>query len=287
MNQLYTERNLSKFYQAVIAKQSSFLIKVSTDVLTMGTDYINRLKLDDIVNQTARLHENGKKVAIVSSGARQAGQREMQQSYDLSKSVGLGQALAGIGQPDLMGDYRDQFRKYNLQRGQILLEYDHFQSSDKIQKIKDGLEWYPKLNAIPIFNENDPVSTDEIEPELGSTTGRIGDNDVLSVMVAKTFGYNVIYMITGKDGFLENGSGNKFHVVDETNSLWDHVTDEKSSRTRGGMRSKLTAISDAMDHGIYVVLLSGKTDSVIDRTLGGEPLGTLFLPKNYKKESER
>ena len=286
----YTQKQQSEIYRTVIAKQHSFLVKVGTYVLTdPKTRQLDLLKIDDIVNDVAYLHNKGKEVVMVTSGAIGAGRAASNYDYSKGDSLAIRQALAAIGQPDLMGIYKAQFLKHGIKRGQIMLSYDDLKNSHKKTNLRNSVyELWHRFEAIPILNENDPIATEEIQVEgnkredaLDYDSGKrnFGDNDLLSAMAASALETKVLIMLSEKDGFLRNGNGSKFNVVDDISPLWEHVTDEKPEYTRGGMESKLKATKIALENGAYVLFLPGKQEMVLKRVTEGEPLGTLFLPQ--------
>lgn len=286
----YTQEQQSGLYRRVIANQPSFLVKVGTYVLTdPKTRQLDLLKIDDIVNDVAYLRNKGKDAVMVTSGAIGAGRAASNYDYSNGDSLAIRQAQAAIGQPDLMGIYKAQFLKHGITRGQIMLSYDDLKDSRKKANLRNCVyELWHRFDAIPILNENDPIATEEIQARgtkskdaLDYDSGRrnFGDNDLLAAMAASALESKVMIMLSEKDGFLRNGNGSKFNVVDDISYLWEHVTDEKSEDTRGGMKSKLRATEMALKNGIYVIFLNGKEERVVRRILEGEPLGTLFLPQ--------
>lgn len=286
----YGERQLSELYRGTIALQKSFLIKVSTFVLTdQETKQLDLLRIDDVVNDAAYLHHKGKNVILVTSGAIGAGRAASDYDYSNGDSLAIRQALAAMGQPDLMGHYKEQLAKHRIKRGQILLSYNDLEDLERKKNFRNSVhELWNRFRAIPILNENDPIATEEIKAagsdngdalKYGSGKRNFGDNDMLSAMAASALETEVMIMLSEKDGFLRNGNGSKFNVVDDISDLWKHVTDEKPEDTKGGMRSKLQATEMALKNGIYVIFLNGKEERVVRRILEGEPLGTLFLPQ--------
>ena len=294
----YNEGQQSELYSRIIALQKSFLIKVSTFVLTdQKTRQLNTLKIDDVVNDAANLHHRGRNVALVTSGAIGTGKAASNYDYSRGDSLAIRQALAAIGQPNLMHHYKVQLSKHGINGGQILLSYDDLENLERKENFRNSVhELWNRFRAIPILNENDPVATEEIKApgsdnedalKYGSGKRNFGDNDLLSAMAASALETDVMIMLSEKDGFLRNGNGSKFNVVDDISYLWEHVTDEKSEDTKGGMKSKLQATEMALKNGIYVIFLNGKEERVVRRILEGEPLGTLFLPQKtlYMKGS--
>ena len=279
MNQ-NTEAALSALYRTEIAAKASFLLKAGTKVLTKDDGSVDVLKLDDIANQAAWLHQLGKKAIIVTSGAVAAGKSELQLNGDIYDVVGR-QASAAVGQHLLMAHYNNQLSKHGLLAGQILLSYADLRDPEKIRSVCRTVGMHHQYNVIPILNENDPVSPEELLPD--SKQG-FGDNDTLAAMAAKAFGIEVMIFYTQENGFIDYGAGKKFNVVSDIPSIRKYLKDTRLEETRGGAKSKLDATESATSNGSYVIHAKGKESNIVGRIFQGEPLGTLFLPKNYKKQ---
>lgn len=283
----YTATDLSHLYASEIAQKQKLVIKVGTYVLTnRETGNINEPKIEEIVNQTAALYRQGKQIAIVTSGAVGVGKAEAGIGYDV-KDLALRQALAAIGQPKLMELYSAYFAKHGIKTGQFLASY--YDMDDPVHKanfVNTANELW-KLNGIPILNENDPFSTKELEltngnGKKGYGSVSFGDNDLLSVMAAEALESKVLFLFSKEKGLMDYANGSKINIVDNCEYAKQFVLEGSSKGGTGGMKSKLESIIRATDSGIFVVLLSGIEQNGIEKVLQGEPLGTLFLPKNFK-----
>ncbi len=283
----YTATNLSYLYASEIAQKQKLVIKVGTYVLTnQETGNINEPKIGEIVNQTAALYRKGRQIAIVTSGAVGVGKAEAGIGYDV-KDLALRQALAAIGQPKLMGLYSAYFARHGIKTGQFLASYyDMDDSAHKANFVNTANELW-KLNGIPILNENDPFSTKELELTNGNgkkVYGSVsfGDNDLLSVMAAEALESKVLFLLSKENGLMDYNNGSKINIVDNCEDAKQFISGGSSKGGTGGMKSKLESIIRATDSGIFVVLLSGLEQNGIEKVMQGEPLGTLFLPKNFK-----
>ena len=284
----YTAKDLSSLYASVIAQKQSYVVKVGTNVLTYPeTGRLNEPKIEEIVDQAAAIYHRGRQMAIVTSGAVGAGKAEAGIDYDV-KDLALRQALAAIGQPKLMELYSAYFARHGIKTGQFLASYyDMDDPAHKANFVITVNELRKKVNGIPILNENDPFSTKELELTNGNEkkaygSVSFGDNDLLSVMAAETLEAQVLFLLSQEPGLMDYGNGSKLDVVDNAEYARQFVLDDKSTGGTGGMRAKLSSIIRATDSNIFVVLLSGLDQNAISRVMQGEPLGTLFLPKNFK-----
>ena len=283
----YNAQQLSYLYASEIAQKQKLVVKVGTYVLTdPETGNINEPKIEEIVSQSASLYNQGAKIAIVTSGAVGVGKAEAGIGYDV-KDLALRQALAAIGQPKLMGLYSAYFEKHGIKAGQFLASYyDMDYPVHKANFVNTANELW-KLNGIPILNENDPFSTKELE-NISGNGGKIfgsvsfGDNDLLSVMAAETLEAQVLFLLSKENGLMNYANRSKIHIVDNCEYARQFVLDGSSNGGTGGMKSKLESIIRATESGIFVVLLSGMEQNGISRIMQGEPLGTLFFPKNFK-----
>ena len=280
--------DLSSLYASVIAQQQRLVVKVGTYVLTdQQTGRLNEAKIEEIVNQAAALYHQQRQIAIVTSGAVGVGKAEAGIDYD-AKDLPLRQALAAIGQPKLMELYSAYFARHGIKTGQFLASYDDLNDTGHKKNFMNTVKALYSLGGIPILNENDPFSTKELETTNGSgeIKGRgsitFGDNDLLSVMASQTLEAQVLFLLSEEKGLMDYASKSKLDVVEDIRYAKQFVLDSKSKGGTGGMKSKLESIAQATDSGIFVVLLSGLGQNGILRVMHGEPLGTLFLPKNFK-----
>lgn len=299
--------DLSSLYASVIAQQQRFVVKVGTDVLADKlTGKLSEPKIEEIVNQTAALYQNGRQVAIVTSGAVGTGKaltgiddsaRYLALLQSLAEAgitgkeaeLAIRQASAAIGQPKLIEIYNKYLAKYGL-GAQLLASYHDLSNSEHRKNFVSTVRVLYMLNAIPILNENDPFSTEELKTTNGNGDGSpvsisFGDNDLLSVMVAETLDSQVLFLLSelrDGSGLMDYDKRAKLDVIGDAQSAMQYVSDTKSQHGTGGMRSKLESIVRATDSGIFVVLLSGLEENGISRVMHGEPIGTLFLPKNFK-----
>ncbi len=257
------------------------VIKIGSSLFYKGGE-LNDSRLFDIVSQIASLVVNEKKeVIIVSSGAIALGM-EIMKLQMRPKELRVLQAAAAIGQNALMQKYSEEFSKYKNSKvncAQILLTWDDFDNRERYLNAKNTLLTLLKLGTVPIINENDTVSTEEI---------KFGDNDRLSALVASLICADLLIILSDVDGLLDKNK-HLVRVVDEINSQIKSLACPTDKRACvGGMITKLEAARIAIDSGIPCVIANGRKEGVIGLlALGSRSVGTLFMPKKGLDAKQR
>lgn len=256
------------------------VIKIGSSSLTHPeTGSLNLTKLEVLVREISDLRNMGKDVVMVSSGAIAVGRRAAGLGHRPSETKEK-QACAAIGQARLMMIYQKLFSEYNQLAAQILMTkrtvMDNLSRFNALNTFQELL----KLGAIPIVNENDTVSTYEMQ---------FGDNDTLSAIVAALIDADLLLLLSDIDGLFtddpnSNPDAKLIHVVEK---LDDHLLEMgKSTSTSdvgtGGMVSKLTAAKLASAAGTDMVIANGEDFRNIHRVIEGQDCGTLFL--SHKKD---
>jgi len=237
------------------------LLKVGSNTLTKETDAISRDKLADIAMQIADLRDEYDFV-IVSSGAIAAAKEFVKLQNDDS-DIQVKQALASIGQPYLMRLFQDVFAEYNLLTSQCLLSYADFENEKTQANISNTISVLLANNYIPIINENDTVSTEEI---------KFGDNDKLAALTAALLQVDLCVIATNTFGIytkasMEQGMPKTIKEVEDISDLIDEVSDSKSSHGTGGMQSKIVAVEITKKAGIESWIVNGLQDQFLKDTL--------------------
>jgi len=254
------------------------VVKIGTNTLTkkdtieIDTAYIRR-----IAGQIADLRKRNIQVVIVTSGAigMGAGQLEL---ADKVKDTKMRQACAAIGQPLLMAEYRKSFAHYGITVAQVLLTAEVLNNRKTYLNLRNSIETLLKLGAVPLLNENDSVSTDEI----GSA---FGDNDRLSALVASKIDANLLIMLSDIDALYDkdprkSADARPIHTVFEITDEILRIAGKKGSKYAvGGMKTKIEAAKIASNAGCRIVLANGRERKVISRIMAGEEIGTVFMPK--------
>lgn len=260
------------------------VVKIGTNVLTKK----NRIDSDYIMNiakQVSSLVKKGKKVILVSSGAIGFGSMQMGMKKK-SRDIKVNQALAAIGQRILMNEYAKAFSKYSIEVAQILLTYDVISERKTYLNLKNSVEELLKMNVVPIINENDVVSIDEIGT-------RFGDNDRLSALVASKIDANLLVLLSDIAGLYtdnpkKNKNAKKVEVVTKITSEIEKFAGKSGSLFAvGGMSAKINAAKIAIDAGCSMIITDGRVNNVISKIISGEEIGTLFLAKGKISSRKR
>ena len=239
---------------------------------------IDKNFISKIVKEISEVEKLGYKTVLVSSGAIAFGLNRLgykdkpQDKYTLM-------SISSIGQILLMDSYIEEFNKYNKLCAQILLTWEDFDNRKRFLNLKSTIEKLLNFGIIPIINENDAISFDEI---------RFGDNDRLSSLVANSISADILIILSDVEGLMDK-ENRLINIVSSIDSkILSLVREKKSSLTSGGMKTKLEAAKIAINSGITTVLASGYIENVILRILNNENIGTKFLAqKNIDKAKKR
>ncbi len=233
------------------------LLKIGSNTLTKETDTISKEKLADLAQQIAQLR-NEYDFVIVSSGAIAAA-KEFVNLQEASVDIQVKQALASIGQPYLMRMFQDVFATHNLLTAQCLLSYADFENKKTQTNISNTISVLLENNYIPIINENDTVSTEEI---------KFGDNDKLAALTAALLKVDLFVIATNTNGIytkasMKLGVPETIKEVKDISLLAEEVSDIKSSHGTGGMQSKIVAVEIAKNAGIETWIVNGLRDGFL------------------------
>lgn len=251
------------------------VIKIGTSSITYPTGNINIRKMEALARVITDLENSGREVILVSSGAIGAGMDKMGL---LTKPTILKekQAAAAVGQAILMQLYQKFFGEYNQTVAQILLTADVFNSPIKQANTINTFETLLEHGVVPIVNENDAISTEEIQEE------RFGDNDTLSAMVAVLIKADVLIILSDVEGLYEenpnkNPDARLINAIEKlTENLLCAAGDSDSKVGTGGMITKLCASKITSAEGIPTVLASSADLDNLHRILEGEEIGTFI-----------
>ena len=259
------------------------VIKLGTSVLTAGTSHLSRPRLIELVRQCARLQQAGSEVILVSSGAMAAGKEQMG-FPDLPPDVPAKQMLSAVGQPRMMGIYQNYFEIYEIPVAQMLLTREDLQQRRRYLNARQTLNALLAHQAIPIINENDAVTAEEI---------RVGDNDNLSAMVATLAEADLLILLTDQPGLFtaDPRSNPDARLISEVRQIDDKILsgagESGTTLGTGGMATKLQAAETATRGGATVVIAAGDEPDALLRLARGEALGTRFPPRANGPESRK
>jgi glutamate 5-kinase len=258
----------------IVERAKLVVIKIGTNVLTDEGGSFDRRTISHLAEEIARLKDKGLRIIIVSSGAIGAGMADLGMTSRPETLPEL-QAAGAVGQSSLMRMYNEVFTRHGFRSAQMLLTWDDFDSRKRYLNVRNTITTLLGLPTIPVINENDSVSTDEI---------RFGDNDILSAMVTNLVNADILIMLTSVDGLMRlDGQGHEAggpidYVESITDELLGHVSGEKTLLGTGGMEAKLKAVDTAMKGGAAIIIANGKKPNTLARVFSGEAVGTLFLP---------
>lgn len=275
-------RHVSAHTLTALAKR--IVIKVGTNVVMRDDGRLAVARLHALAESIATLHHAGRTVVIVSSGAVGLGAERLQVA-GRPTTLAQKQACAAVGQGRLMAFYADAFDCLELTSAQILLTEDDFVSPERRQNLCTTLIELLHLGVIPIINENDTVSTFELERSAENSTHApvFGDNDHLSALIATSLDADLLILLSNVDGLftanpIDETDAEQIAVVEAiTPALLQRATG-KSTRGRGGMTTKLEAARIAVQSGVCTVIANGHTPGVVEGICSGATVGTVFLP---------
>lgn len=259
------------------------VIKVGTRLLTYETGKLNLGIIEKLVREIADLKNRGLEPILVSSGAIGAGIGRLALKRK-PETIQERQAVAAIGQGLLIQFYEKLFAEYGHIVAQVLLTRDDIENRDRYINSRNTLLHLLKFAAIPIVNENDTISTEEIE---------FGDNDKLSALVATLVDADLLIILTDIDGLytanpkLDPAATCLPYIEDITEEVKKVAGEAGDMLSKGGMVTKIEAAEIVMASGISMVIANGHEPNVIRRILKGEPLGTFFSPKECNLRSRK
>lgn len=259
-----------------IASAETIVVKVGTSTITHPTGKLNLMVIERLVRVLSDLRNQGKRIILVTSGAIGVGRAKMGIS-ERPKSTREKQALAAIGQVSLMHIYSKLFNEYGQITSQVLLTKDVLDNGQRERNAINTLEMLFKYNSIPIVNENDTISTEQIE---------FGDNDTLSSIVATLIKADLLILLSDIDGlYNKDPRGNSdVRLIPEVYGITDEIVkmcgNTTSQAGTGGMKTKLEAARICLQAGIPMIIANGENPENINKALAGDKIGTIFVPNN-------
>lgn len=246
------------------------VIKVGTSTLTNPNGTLNEKCIEKVSDVVANLKKSGKQVSIVTCGAITAGVTKLRIPY-YPTDMKIKQAAAAVGQCLLMNIYDKYFSRHGMSVGQILMTKYTTQRDDSLSNVTNTMNTLFSHGAIPIFNENDPVISDEI---------KLGDNDILAAHVANIMQADLLIFLTNADGLYDRDprqTGAK--IISEVTAITEEIkvgaTGPMGPRSTGGMATKLSAAVMA-SKSAKTVILNGNDPFLILDVLSGAKVGTYF-----------
>ena len=249
------------------------IVKAGTNSLTDEESNLDNEKLDKLVDDIADLHDRGKDVILVSSGAIGAGKGLV---GDTGETVEESQALSTVGQSHLMRRYTESFERHDRKVAQILLTQHDLENPKRFTNFRNTIETLLEWDIVPILNENDAVATQEI---------RIGDNDMLSSSVAVGIDVDLLVTLTDVGGVYtgnpkEDSTAELIEAVGRNYDEVQAIVDGSSTAEFGGIRTKVQGARDVSEHGIPAVIARSTEENVLEKIAAAKQVGTLFVPIN-------
>lgn len=250
------------------------VIKIGSNVLSDDNGEVNKESLENIVKQVLNLINRGKQVIIVSSGAGICGVAAINK-WSRRGDINYKQALCAIGQVELMNAYKEFFARHGLHVGQMLLTREDFGDHIRTLNIRNTLFTLVDEGVVPIINENDSVSVEEI---------KIGDNDTLGALTANLWNADLLIVMSDIDGVFDKNPKNdkNAELIEEVFDI-DGLLSEIDSRGTssfgtGGIVTKIQAARRVNEYGIPMLLVNGKRGGILTNALDGTERGTVFYP---------
>ena len=250
------------------------VVKVGTSTLTHNTGHLNLRRIEKLVKVLSDMKNHGIQVVLVSSGAVSAGVAKVGFGH-IPSSTEEKQAMAAIGQSELMKMYDRFFSDYGHTVAQILMTKDVLSNPVRRSAAENTFNRLLEMNCIPIVNENDSVSTDELT--------KFGGNDILSAYVSQLCKADVLLNLSDIDGLYDSDprSNPNAKLIERVETLDDSVFaiagGAGSSRGTGGMIAKLNAAKIVTESGIPMFILNGKDPEILYELLDGAHIGTYFI----------
>jgi len=262
--------------QNVISRAKRIVVKVGTAAITDESHRLDRRTVTRLAAQIAAAMQSGKALTLVTSGAIGAGMGELDLD-ERPRTLPMLQAVAAVGQGQLMRTFHDVFARRGVRVAQVLVTRDDFEDRTRYLNIRHTLTTLHDCGVLPILNENDAVAVEEI---------RYGDNDIIAAHVTNMLAADLLVLLTSVDGVLKEGKVlDVIERVDrETLSL---AGTERARGGSGGMASKLAAARMVTLAGEAAAIANARAPRVLTRLLAGERVGTVFVPAARKMSSRR
>ena len=262
-------------FMSMLQNSRRIVVKVGTSTLTHATGALNIRRIETLVRVLSDFKNAGKQIVLVSSGAVSAGVAKVGAARP--STIEGKQAMAAIGQSELMRLYDQLFSLYGHTVAQMLLTRDVMDNPTRRALAGNTFESLLEMGCVPIVNENDPVSTDELT--------KFGGNDILSAHVSRVCRADVLLNLSDVDGLYDRDPRKHAdaRLIERVDNIEDVLTlagGAGTERGTGGMEAKLRAAALAVEAGIPMFILNGQDPEILYRLLDGEHIGTYFATPN-------
>ena len=266
-----------------LGKSKRVVVKIGSAVLT-GEDGLNQEVMENLAQEVSFLLKSGKEAILVSSGAVAAGKKRLGLQVDRNLELKEKQGAAAIGQSTLMRSYEDIFDRLGYKVAQVLLTHDDLSNRNRYLNVRNTILTLLDWNIIPIINENDTVSVEEL---------RFGDNDTLGALITNLIEADLFICLTDVDG-LYTGNPNEdpgakpvYTVAKVDKKVKAMAENVVGALGTGGMQSKIQAAHMVSARGGSSFIGSGRTKTILQKLFACESIGTFFLPQEEKMQSRK
>jgi glutamate 5-kinase len=277
-------KNIEINRKKIFSQSRRVVIKVGSAVLTSSDQGLDQDRIERLAADISAIMRQGREVVLVSSGAIASGLAKLGLKKAKGMPLSLKQAAAAIGQSGLMWAYEKTFAVHDRKVAQVLLTREDLSNRTRFLNARNTLHTLLEYGVMPIINENDTVSVDEI---------KFGDNDNLSGMVTHLADADLLVILSDVDGLYTADprlapSAALIPLVEKiTAEIERGAGDAHTSVGTGGMRSKLMTAKKIGSYGAHMVIVNGKKNNMLQDLFEGKDVGTLFLPKAEKHESRK
>ncbi|MCD6470550.1 glutamate 5-kinase [Candidatus Bathyarchaeota archaeon] len=265
------------------------VVKVGTSSVTKSDGSLDFDVMRELTDQISEAVKKGYQIILVTSGAIASGIAELGIKPNPNDIV-FKQACAAVGQAILMEHYRRMFRRHGLKVAQVLLTKEDLANRISYVHTCNVLDKLLSLGVVPIINENDVTSVDEIMPIMKGYKVNFSDNDILSVLIANAIQADLIVILSDIDGLYnanptKNRKAQVIPLVEKITPELKKLAEGKSAFGRGGMKTKLEAAEIAMQSGIPLIVANSRRKNVLLDILEGKQIGTYFKPLGNRMPS--
>lgn len=252
--------------------KKKIVVKIGSSTLTAGTNRISYGKIESLARQITKLQEEYQ-IVIVSSGAIATARQIL--DIHLEQNINNKQALAAIGQPKLMRIYDEVFESFGIHVAQCLLTYHDFEKEITRENTKNTINTLLEHNIVPIINENDTVSAEEII---------LGDNDKLSALIAGIIEADILILASDIDGVFDknphlHADAQLITEVSDLSEITKFIEEKPSKLGTGGMTSKLKAAEICFENNVEMYILNGNQFNFIENLMNNNIRRTRFKKK--------
>lgn len=274
-------RGANQMLSEIMKKSRKIVIKIGSNTLSNEDGTINHDFTEELCKQVSFLMEQGKQVAIVTSGARIAGISRTNK-WSRKEDMNYKQALCAIGQVELMSAYNSHFSEHGIFIGQLLLTREDFFDKTRTLNIRNTLFTLVDEGIVPIINENDTVSVEQI---------KIGDNDTLAAYTASLWNADLLILLSDIDGIYDKNPKEyeDAKLVEEVRNIDQMLEEieigESNSFGTGGITTKIEAARIVNRYGIPMILANGKTEDILMKLYNNETKATIFVEDQLNRDS--